>query len=138
MAVYSCSGCGRHISLSAIPGGNPIANEDPGSWAQNWRICPACSVLFCEICADPGSVRCPKCDGKLEEPTAETRFAMTFTQFRKAETEADLPYRIRRRTTKEERLGHLDSDFIKQRFTVDEIEAFRKIIDAATYQDRAS
>ena len=42
MAVRRCAGdCGRIISISVIPGGNPTALADPRNWAVDHAACTA-------------------------------------------------------------------------------------------------
>ncbi|HXU01379.1 MAG TPA: hypothetical protein VN903_10320 [Polyangia bacterium] len=83
MAVYSCGGCGRLISLSFIPGGNPATK--PGTktgamFARTWRQCRACERLWCDECAAPdaGSGACPDCAGELWTPDAEAKTRLMF------------------------------------------------------------
>lgn len=51
MPVMNCAGqCGRLISVSAIPGGNPTALADPEHWAVQWRHCKTCGKYWCDRC----------------------------------------------------------------------------------------
>lgn len=52
MPVMNCTGpdCGRLISVSAIPGGNPTALADPEHWAVQWRHCKSCGKYWCDRC----------------------------------------------------------------------------------------
>lgn len=78
MPVFSCRGCGKLISLSIIPGGNPAAT-DPQRWARVWRRCAACGALFCEPCNPGGASACAACDAtEVRTPDADTRLAMYF------------------------------------------------------------
>jgi hypothetical protein len=70
MAVAGCCACGKLISLSVIPGGNPVAKEI--GWATSWVACPDCARARCGACAalDP---RCPDCPGPPKPPSEESR-----------------------------------------------------------------
>jgi hypothetical protein len=78
MAVYACSKCSRAISVSILPGGNPIAKADPENWAQSWLHCPDCPALICERCAPPGTEYCPLCYHALQEPSRDLLFELYF------------------------------------------------------------
>ncbi len=74
MAVYSCNGwfCTRLISVSVIPGGNPMALEDPEHFSVRFTICTDCRATFCDRCVDvergtQGSVLCLVCHGALAD-----------------------------------------------------------------------
>lgn len=70
MAVAGCCECGKLISLSVIPGGNPVAKEL--GWATSWVACPDCGRARCDSCfaLDP---RCPNCPGPRKPPSEESR-----------------------------------------------------------------
>ena len=63
MTVLFCAGnCPRVISVSAVPGGNPIALADPKNWAVNYVTCPSCERSWCDRCHTKlGADRCPDC-----------------------------------------------------------------------------
>ncbi|MEV4672479.1 MULTISPECIES: tetratricopeptide repeat protein [Actinomadura] len=69
--ILACSGwaCTRLISVSKVPGGNPVARNDPEGFAIEFMICGDCGKNFCDRCHAPGSVfrapRCAHCGGKL-------------------------------------------------------------------------
>ncbi|MEU8122280.1 tetratricopeptide repeat protein [Spirillospora sp. NPDC049024] len=69
--LLSCSGwaCTRLISVSKVPGGNPVARQDPDGFAIEFMICDFCGSNFCDRCHEPGSrfraPRCTSCGGKL-------------------------------------------------------------------------
>lgn len=72
MTAIKCAGtgCKRIISLSTIPGGNPVALEEPEIWAVNYEMCKDCGKYFCDRCAKKmkGFFRkstCSVCGGKL-------------------------------------------------------------------------
>src|SRR5689334_1494008 len=68
MPAYACAGgCVRMISVSAIPGGNPVAKNDPENWALDYGRCETCKSHYCDRCmaklAVPG--QCPKDNTKF-------------------------------------------------------------------------
>ncbi|WP_007507897.1 tetratricopeptide repeat protein [Pseudofrankia sp. EUN1h] len=75
MAVYYCSTnfCDRLISVSVIPGGNPVARANPGSFAGQHMICGDCKRRFCYQCVQAkarwfDAALCPRCLGTLLDP----------------------------------------------------------------------
>lgn len=68
MSVATCHHCGRMISISMIPGGNPVALEEPERWAASYASCPLCHRAYCDRCmaADP---LCPDCPGPPPAPS---------------------------------------------------------------------
>lgn len=63
MPVMSCSGvhpCQRLISISAVPGGNPVAKSDPEGYASHWALCAKCGGYTCDRCLSRQQGRC-KC-----------------------------------------------------------------------------
>ena len=69
MAVYQCPGnCGRLISVSRIPGGNPTALADPKHWAVNYVECPTHGLQMCDRCqSEQSSTACSTCGQPLRE-----------------------------------------------------------------------
>lgn len=71
MAVYQCArGCSRLVSVSAVPGGNPVALADPEGYATRYVRCAGCGRHVCDRCAaQPPPVAapgpCPWCGGAL-------------------------------------------------------------------------
>lgn len=69
--LLSCSGwaCSRLISVSKVPGGNPVALKDPDAFAVEFMICEFCGSYFCDRCHASGSLlrapRCASCGGRL-------------------------------------------------------------------------
>ncbi|MGP4028272.1 tetratricopeptide repeat protein [Actinomadura sp. 3N407] len=69
--LLGCSGwaCTRLISVSKVPGGNPVARNDPEGFAIDFMICEDCHSNFCDRCHPPGTrfrpPRCTSCGGKL-------------------------------------------------------------------------
>jgi len=49
------------ISVSAIPGGNPVAKNDPENWALDYGRCTTCNSHWCDRCmAKLPAPECPK------------------------------------------------------------------------------
>ncbi|WP_165488439.1 tetratricopeptide repeat protein [Actinomadura formosensis] len=55
--------------MSKVPGGNPVARNDPEGFAIKFMICADCGNNYCDRCHAPGSLfrvpRCAACGGKL-------------------------------------------------------------------------
>lgn len=68
--VCHCNSCKRFISISLIPGGNPVALADPATWATSYVQCPVCGKPYCDQCASRDPL-CPKCEGPRELATRE-------------------------------------------------------------------
>lgn len=62
MTVAICSRCRKLISISSIPGGNPVAASNPDNWATVYRQCDTCGQLFCAECGNMTPF-CPECPG---------------------------------------------------------------------------
>ena len=64
MAVLMCAGCGILISVSRLPGGNPVARENPDKWATSHQTCGHCRIPYCDKCVKKrgGLFRGAKCD----------------------------------------------------------------------------
>lgn len=56
------------ISVSAIPGGNPVAKNDPENWALDYGKCAACNAHWCDRCLK--NLAAPNC------PKDQTQFTM--------------------------------------------------------------
>ncbi|MEV0295988.1 hypothetical protein [Nocardia sp. NPDC050710] len=72
MAVLYCAGpgCQRMLSVSVIPGGNPVARADPEHFAVDFLVCTKCRKGFCDRCLPPESAfhklrSCPECGADL-------------------------------------------------------------------------
>jgi tetratricopeptide (TPR) repeat protein len=68
--VLSCSGwsCTRLISISEVPGGNPVARNDPEHFCVAFLVCPDCHAAFCDRCVPRSpfhTARCKHCSGEL-------------------------------------------------------------------------
>jgi hypothetical protein len=49
------------VSVSAVPGGNPVAKDDPENWAMEYGRCPTCNAHWCDRClAKLSAPKCPK------------------------------------------------------------------------------
>jgi len=49
------------ISVSAIPGGNPVAKAAPEEWALDYGRCTTCNAHWCDRCITKlGAPECPK------------------------------------------------------------------------------
>lgn len=50
------------ISVSAIPGGNPVARNDPENWAVTYGRCDTCKAHWCDRCMGKLAPKeCPAC-----------------------------------------------------------------------------
>jgi predicted nucleic acid-binding Zn-ribbon protein len=49
------------ISISDVPGGNPVARADPEHWSLAYGRCEKCGGIFCDRCLMENSGRCPQC-----------------------------------------------------------------------------
>ncbi|GAA2640701.1 hypothetical protein GCM10010399_87880 [Dactylosporangium fulvum] len=69
--ILSCSGwgCTRLISVSSVPGGSPVARNDPEHYAIEFQICPDCHKTYCDRCLPKGGLfsaaRCKSCGAKV-------------------------------------------------------------------------
>jgi tetratricopeptide (TPR) repeat protein len=61
--VLSCSGwnCARLISVSVIPGGNPVAQADPEHFSVTFLVCPDCHSTFCDRCVPRSPFHAARC-----------------------------------------------------------------------------
>ena len=60
MTVLGCKTCGRYISVSFMPEGNPVALEEPEKWALIFAECSGCGAFICDRCIG-NSRECPAC-----------------------------------------------------------------------------
>jgi len=73
MAAGMCKICSKLISISKVPGGNPVALANPGLWATNYQSCSYCKRMFCEDCVSiieevfNGVTKCPYCYASISE-----------------------------------------------------------------------
>jgi hypothetical protein len=69
--ILACSGrgCSRLISVSVVPGGNPVARNDPEHFSIEFQTCPDCHNTYCDRCVPVrgpnGPARCKGCSGRL-------------------------------------------------------------------------
>lgn len=78
MPVMKCSGvspCSRMISVSAVPGGNPAALQDPAGFALVWALCAACGTYTCDRCLNLQHGRCT-CGASVRITTAPERISI--------------------------------------------------------------
>lgn len=68
MAVALCHRCGRFISISIIPEGNPVTLTDPEQWSRSYRSCPVCHEAYCDRCMELEPL-CPNCSGPPKRPS---------------------------------------------------------------------
>ena len=66
MPVSMCSKCRKMISISNVPGGNPMAKANPGMWALAYGVCDRCKSIFCDKCIESNAGKCPNCGRKIE------------------------------------------------------------------------
>lgn len=66
MPVSFCQSCSRWISISRLPGGNPMAREDPERWATSYATCDVCHHTYCDRCVENAAGKCPGCGKRLE------------------------------------------------------------------------
>lgn len=66
MSINICPTCNRLISLSAIPGGNPVGKEEnPDTIAIYYARCEKCGYIHCDRCVEKNNGRCPNCGNKV-------------------------------------------------------------------------
>lgn len=65
MTVMRCAKCPRLISISILPGGNPVALANPEIWAINFGLCLSCRRHYCDRCIRDVEI-CPSCGGNIE------------------------------------------------------------------------
>ena len=65
MAVNLCPTCNRFISISTVLGGNPVAMENPDTWAIYYAKCETCGYIHCDRCVEKNQTHCPRCGSKV-------------------------------------------------------------------------
>jgi hypothetical protein len=65
MGINICPSCNRFISLSEIPGGNPVAKDDPDVIAMYYAKCENCGFIYCDHCVEKNNNHCPNCGFKV-------------------------------------------------------------------------
>jgi hypothetical protein len=65
MAVSMCFKCGKMISISKIPTGNPTAWQNPSVFALYYGSCKSCG-MYCSDCIESAGGRCPNCGKPIE------------------------------------------------------------------------
>jgi hypothetical protein len=66
MPIGMCAGCSRMISISRLPGGNPIARQYPDMYAAEYAKCDRCNKTYCDRCVANAGGKCPGCGKRLE------------------------------------------------------------------------
>lgn len=66
MTILGCRGCERMISVSIVPGGNPIARANPEMFQLRYGRCERCSGVYCEECIRAAGTQCPRCARSIE------------------------------------------------------------------------
>lgn len=66
MPVGMCGSCRRFISISLVPGGNPMAITHPDLFAATYAMCDRCHKPFCDQCVANAGGKCPECGKRLE------------------------------------------------------------------------
>jgi hypothetical protein len=66
MTVAICGKCNKLISISNIPGGNPIAKSDPDTWALAYGRCDRCGGVYCDKCIKDNLDKCPGCGRSIK------------------------------------------------------------------------
>lgn len=65
MTVAICKKCGKLISISNIPGGNPTAKANPDMWATSYGRCDRCGGVYCDKCIKANMNKCPGCGRQI-------------------------------------------------------------------------
>lgn len=65
MPVLECAACPRLISISRVPGGNPVARADPAKWSVLHTRCTGCGAHLCDGCAPASARDCQACGAAL-------------------------------------------------------------------------
>lgn len=61
MPVAFCSKCGKAISISNLPGGNPTVKMFPDFFVVGYGKCARCHGIFCKNCIEGEDNTCPQC-----------------------------------------------------------------------------
>lgn len=65
MPVLQCAACPRLVSISRVPGGNPVARADPAHWSVLHTRCAGCGACLCDRCAPASARACKACGAAL-------------------------------------------------------------------------
>lgn len=65
MPVVQCAACPRLVSISRVPGGNPVARADPAKWSVLHTRCVDCGACLCDRCAPASARHCQACGAAL-------------------------------------------------------------------------
>jgi len=66
MPVSMCAKCGKLISISNIPGGNPVAKANSDLWALEYGRCDRCGGVYCDKCIEENLNKCPGCSCNIK------------------------------------------------------------------------
>lgn len=66
MPVSMCAKCRKLISISNIPGGNPVAKANPDLWALEHGRCDRCEGVYCDKCIEENLNKCPGCSRNIK------------------------------------------------------------------------
>jgi hypothetical protein len=61
MTLILCHQCSKAISMSILPGGNPIARAQPDFFALRYGRCQRCGRVYCDRCITAAGDQCPGC-----------------------------------------------------------------------------
>ena len=79
MTVLGCALCGKFISLSVSPDGNPTAMANPDVFSTVFAECNGCGVFICDGCIGD-SQQCPKCKAAVTMHQPGDGFAQEFAR----------------------------------------------------------
>ncbi len=65
MALAMCAGCSKMLSISRLPGGNPMAKAYPDMFALAYGTCDRCDKRYCDQCIGSAGGKCPGCGKRL-------------------------------------------------------------------------
>jgi len=65
MALAMCAGCSKMLSISRLPGGNPMAKAYPDMFAMAYGSCDRCDKRYCDQCINNAGGKCPGCGKRL-------------------------------------------------------------------------
>lgn len=66
MPLGMCGSCGKMISISRLPGGNPIAQRYPDMFAASFGRCDRCGRTYCDVCISNSAGKCPECGKRID------------------------------------------------------------------------
>lgn len=66
MTIIGCHGCHMCISISIMPGGNPLAKANPDKFTIKYGRCGRCGRTYCDKCIMSKHNKCPGCGRSIE------------------------------------------------------------------------